>query len=80
MRAVTETIKVLARFDERGLHPAAFEYGGRRYEIKRINFRHSIMAGRTRIYFYSVSDDNNFWKLGFNTETLLWWIEDAYSV
>ncbi|MEK9181247.1 MAG: hypothetical protein AAB871_03365, partial [Patescibacteria group bacterium] len=60
-------IKVSAIFDAKGLQPTAFEYGGRDYAIKKVNLMHSINDGAVRIYFFSVSDEVNFWKLGFNT-------------
>lgn len=72
-------VEVLARFDKTGLFPIVLKVGGRKYEIKKVNLMHSINDGAVRIYFFSVSDETNFWKLGFNTETLSWWIEDSYS-
>lgn len=73
------SLDITVDFNKLGLMPRSFKYGGRKYEIKKINLMHSITDGAVRIYFYSVSDDTNFWKLGFNTETLSWWVEDRYS-
>ena len=72
-------LNITVDFNKSGLMPRNFVYGGRKYDVKKINLMHSITDGAVRIYFYSVSDDVNFWKLGFNTETLKWWIEDSYS-
>ena len=72
-------VEVLARIDKAGIFPLALKTGGRNYEIKKVNLMHSINDGAVRIYFFSVSDDANYWKLGFNTESLKWWIEDSYS-
>jgi len=77
---IENQVEVLARFDSAGLFPRVLKIGGRNYDIKKVNLMHSIHDGAVRIYFYSVSDDVNYWKLGFNTETLSWWIEDNYSV
>lgn len=53
--------------------------GGRKYPISKVSLMHSIKDGAVRIYFFSVSDEVNYWKLGFNTENLRWWVEDSYS-
>ena len=73
-------IEVLAHFKPGGgLRPQIIKYGGRKYPIKQVSLVHSITDGAVRIYFFSVSDDTNFWRLGFNTQNLRWWIEDQYS-
>lgn len=74
-----EGVELLVQFGKNGLIPRSLNMGGRRYQIKKVNLMHSITDGAVRIYFFSVSDDVNFWKLGFNTESLRWWIEDGYS-
>ena len=71
--------EVLVRFDKSGLFPYILKTGGRKYRIKKVNLMHTISDGAVRIYFFSVSDDTNSWKLGFNTQTLQWWVEDSYS-
>jgi len=73
----TESIELLVRFDQSGLFPHKLKIGMRTYDIKKVNLMHSIIDGSVKIYFFSVSDDTNFWKLGFNTETLKWWVEDT---
>lgn len=75
----TNQAEVLVRFGKDGAIPRILKIGGREYRIEKVNLVHTIDDGAVRIYFFSVSDDVNFWKLGFNTYTLKWWIEDSYS-
>ena len=74
-----ESIDVIATFTPEGIFPRIIKWGNNRYKILKVNLVHAIKDGSVRIYFFSVSDGANAWKLGFNTETLKWWVEDSYS-
>jgi len=74
-----EPIEVIATFDQKGLIPRVMKWGHRQYKIASVNLVHTIKEGAVRIYFFSVSDGVNSWKLGFNTESLKWWIEDHFE-
>ena len=71
-----ESIEVIATFGKEGVFPRVIKMGHTAYKILRVNLVHPIKDGAIRIYFFSVSDGANAWKLGFNTETLKWWVED----
>lgn len=75
-----EPAEVLVSFNKDGVFPQILKYGQRRYKILKVNLVHAIKAGAVRIYFFSVSDEANAWNLGFNTESLRWWVEDHYSL
>ena len=75
-----ETVEVIAVFSGGGIFPRILKYGKHRYRISKVNLVHTIKEGTVRIYFFSVSDGSNAWKLGFNTESLKWWVEDSYSL
>ena len=72
-----EPIEVIATFTKNGIFPHIIKWGQSRYKISKVNLVHTIKEGVVRIYFFSVSDGANFWKLGFNTDSLKWWIEDT---
>lgn len=74
-----EPIDVIATFTKDGVFPRIIKWGRNRYKILQVNLVHAIKDGSVRIYFFSVSDGANSWKLGFNTESLKWWVEDSYS-
>lgn len=71
-----EDIEVIATFNKDGVFPRVIKWGKRQYKILKVNLVHTIKEGAVRIYFFSVSDEANAWKLGFNTESLTWWVED----
>lgn len=73
---MSEPIEVIASFSKKGIFPHVIKRGQRRHRILKVNLVHAIKEGAVRIYFFSVSDGTNAWKLGFNTETLRWWVED----
>lgn len=75
-----DPIELIATFTKDGLLPRVMKWGRRQYKIASVNLVHTIKEGTVRIYFFSVSDGTNAWKLGFNTENLKWWIEDSYSL
>lgn len=73
-----EQIDVMATFTRDGIFPRLIKWGKHRYRIEKVNLVHTIKEGAVRVYFFSVSDGINAWKLGFNTESLTWWVEEEY--
>ena len=74
-----ENIEVIAAFTKEGVFPRIIKWGANQYKILKVSLIHPIKDGNIRIYFFSVSDGSNAWKLGFNTDSLTWWIEDHYD-
>ncbi len=74
-----EPVEVIVTFTKQGIFPRVLKWGKNTYKILQVNLVHSIKEGAVRIYFFSVSDEANAWKLGFNTESLQWWVEDYYT-
>lgn len=72
-------VEIIATFGKSGVFPRILKWGKHSYKIMNVDLLHSIKEGAVRIYFFSVSDEANSWKLGFNTETLQWWVEDHYA-
>ncbi len=75
-----EAVEVIVSFNKNGVMPKVMKWGTVRYKISEVNLVHTIKEGAVRIYFFSISDGANAWKLGFNTDSLTWWIEDHYAV
>ena len=76
---MSESVEVIVAFDTNGVFPRILKLGKHVYKILKVNLVHTLKEGVVRIYFFSVSDGANAWKLGFNTETLKWWVEDYFS-
>ncbi len=76
---INEPVKVLVSFFKNRVRPLAFEWHGRRYPVKQVNLIHSARKGEARVYFFSVSDDTNYFRLAFDTKTLEWELQEMYS-
>jgi hypothetical protein len=74
-----EPIGVLVAFSDGRVKPWKFRWGTKIYEVKRVNLIHSAHEGRSRVFFFNVSDDDHAWKLRFNAETLEWRLVEAYT-
>ena len=78
-QTIKEPIKVLVSFFGKQVRPLAFFWKGRRYEIDKINLVHSQRLGRDTLYYFSVSDKANFYRLVFDTGSLTWSLEEIYA-
>ncbi|MFA5070517.1 MAG: hypothetical protein WC528_04530 [Patescibacteria group bacterium] len=78
-QTIKEPIKVLVSFFGQQVRPLAFFWKGRRYEIDKINLVHSLRQGRDTLYYFSVSDKANFYRLSFDTGSLAWSLEEIYA-
>lgn len=76
---IQEPIEVLAGFKEGSLRPYLFRWQGREYRIKEVNFMHSAREGKSILFYFSVSNDNNYFKLCFNSQDLNWKLEEMYT-
>ncbi len=52
--------------------PYSLYWQGRRYHITKVGFHHTVHEGRVLTHIFSVTDGTTFFKLRFDTETLLW--------
>ena len=74
-----DPISVLATFRGADLRPLAFKWGGRDWNVRRVNMVHERRDGRAKLFYFSVSDEANYFKLCFNSETLGWTLEEVWS-
>ncbi len=52
--------------------PYSLYWHGRRYQITTVGLHHTVREGRVLCHIFSVTDGATFFKLKFDTETLLW--------
>ena len=76
---INERVDVLVDFVGQAVKPLVFKWGGRDYSVKKINLIHIAREGRDKIYYFSVTDDANYFKLKFNTSSLEWGLEEMQS-
>ncbi|MEJ0021887.1 MAG: hypothetical protein WDN47_04940 [Candidatus Doudnabacteria bacterium] len=78
LEQINETIEVIARFSGNKATPVKFLWQGREIPVKKINLTYSRFEGRVKFYFFAVSDDTNYFKLQFNSDSLIWTLLESY--
>ncbi len=75
---LNEPIEVLVKFAKAKVLPAFFKWRGKTYKIEKVNLVHHLRHGDDKTYYFSVSDNLNFFRLAFSTKDLSWKIEELY--
>jgi hypothetical protein len=76
---INESIEVIAKFTKDQAVPVKFLWQGKEYLVKKLNLVHTRYEGRTKYYFFAVSDNTNYFKLQFNSENLNWTLLESYA-
>lgn len=77
---VAQPIDVLVAFHKERVEPMTFKWGGRYYQVKKINLVHSEGHGRERTVYFSVSDEANAYRLSYATDTMQWHLEEMATL
>jgi hypothetical protein len=75
---VNDRVQVASVFKDGGITPLKFMWNGREFPVKTINLAYSGFEGRSKIYYFAVSDQNNYFKLQFNSDNLVWTLLELY--
>lgn len=78
LEKVNEQVDVEVDFLKEKVLPRKFFWQGRVYNLKKITLIHYAWQGRVKIYYFSVSDGINFFRLVFNTDNLEWTLDEVY--
>lgn len=76
---LNDPIDVLIVFRDNRAIPRRLRWNTRDYDIKRVNLVHAAREGTKRIFYFSVSDDTNYFKLRLDTELLEWRLVELYA-
>jgi len=76
---INEVIEVVAIFRANKANPVKFAWQGREYKIEKLNLMHSRFEGRSKIYYFEVSDKVNYFKIKFDTDKLIWTLIETYA-
>ncbi len=76
---VNEPVEVRVDFCGRHVMPRAMRWNNRTYPIDRVNMVHSSNNGECKLFFFSVSDKTNYFKLQLNTSNLEWRLVEMYA-
>lgn len=74
-----EPIKVLTQFEGAKVKPLLFKRQGRVYRDLNLNLVHHHREGERQIFNFHVSNQNGSFKLRFEPDLLLWFLEDEYA-
>jgi len=74
---INQPIDVLCAFVKGKAMPVYFRWDNKRYKVDKVNLVHSTRNGRDKNYFYSVSENTNYYKLCFSTERNNWTLSEA---
>lgn len=74
-----DPVDVLVSFSDNRVVPKRMRWNQRHYEIDSVNLVHSAREGQKRIFYFSVSDKANYFKLKLDPESLEWHLVELYS-
>ncbi|OGE87963.1 MAG: hypothetical protein A3J07_02265 [Candidatus Doudnabacteria bacterium RIFCSPLOWO2_02_FULL_49_13] len=78
LEQINQPIEVAAHFGLHQVRPLKFVWRGREYRVQKVNLTWSRWEGRTKFYYFAVSDNANYYKLQFNSESLAWTLLESY--
>lgn len=74
-----DPVDMLVAFSENRVVPKRMHWNRRDYEIRNVNLVHTAREGMKRVFYFSVSDKTNFFKLRLDPETLEWRLVELYT-
>lgn len=78
LEKVDEAIEVSVNFCGQKIMPTFFKWRGKTYHIDKLNLVHRERDGSDKIYYFSVSDKVNYFRLAFFTKDLSWRIQELF--
>ena len=75
---INESIEVLVKFNQAEVRPAFFKWRHKTYRVEKINLVHKEWVGNDKVYYFSVSDKVNYFRLAFFTRDLSWRIKELF--
>lgn len=75
MTELSDPINVWAFFKKGEITPYVFFWNNRRITIDKINLIHQSKGSEGLMLHFSISANSNFYRLGFDTASLKWFLE-----
>lgn len=76
---IHDPIDVVVSFCQNRVIPRKMRWNNREYEIDRVNLVHTANEGKKRVFYFSVSDKTNYFKLKLDPECLEWHLVELYA-
>ena len=74
---IGETISVIVSFGlPYKLRPVRFRWSGKLFDVREITYSWQTQEGKAKVYHFSVSDGKSLYELAFDTNSLIWRIEN----
>jgi len=73
-----EEISIIVIFTSQGPKPYQFKWAGKDFKVEKINLVFEKKLGNDKLIYFSVTAEDNYFKLCFNTNTLKWYVEEIY--
>ncbi len=74
-----DPIDVLATFTRNRVRPLKMRWQDKTYDIKQVNLIHTGREGTKRLFYFSVSDNTNAFKLKLDPDILEWRLVELYA-
>jgi len=71
------TVAFISNPKTHSVGPVIIRWDGREYKITKIGLHHHYWSGRTLVHVFSVISDQTFFRLNFDTDSLLWHLEEV---
>lgn len=78
LEKLNDAIDVSVKFIGDKIMPTHFRWKGKNYTVEKLNLVYRERDGNDKIYYFSVSDNANFFKLAFFTRDLSWRIQELF--
>ncbi|HYE22243.1 MAG TPA: hypothetical protein VD998_01490 [Verrucomicrobiae bacterium] len=78
LEQINDPVEVVTVFKEDRILPVRFFWKGREFLVKKVNLVYHHFEGRVKIYYFAVSDQANYFKLQFNSDSLKWTLLETY--
>lgn len=75
---VNDPVDVTVDFSWPRVRPKKIRWNNRDYILERVNLIHATHEGDKKLYYFSVSDRTNLFKLRFESDTLEWRLVEIY--
>ena len=76
---INDPIDVVVSFSQNRVIPKRMRWNENDYDIKTVNLVHTAREGRKRVFYFSVSDLTNYFKLKLDPEFLEWHLVELYT-
>ena len=78
LEKLNDPIDVIVKFKGSKATPSFFKWKNKIYKVEKLNLVHKERDGNDKIYYFSVSDNVNFFRLAFFTRDLSWRIQELF--